>query len=137
MAILIQIRNKVDTFLADLWVNTLVPKEGAYFAKHGRYAQVLVSPTTIVADDGTGTFVKRPPSDEQFASDFTFEIVSPVPAQIEIVNHDNGANHGFTAHVYVVVLGKTYHRAKNYKFGSLDIPWHEVVPINIITILHG
>lgn len=126
MATLAQIRTKVDYFLADLWVNEIVPKEEAYFAKHGRYAQILVSPTTPVADDATATFVKRPPTDEQFESDFTFQIVSPVPAQIEIHTHNNGGQHGFTAHVWVEVLGKRYHKSKNYKFGDADMAWHEV-----------
>ena len=129
MATLNQIRNKVDTFLADLWVNTLVPKEEAYFAKHGHYAQVIISPETKVSDDGTGVFVKRPPSDEQFAADFSFEIASPIPAQLEIHTHDRGSQHGFTAHVWVEVLGKAYHRSKNYKFGSVDVPWHEVISL--------
>lgn len=128
MATLKQIRDKVDAFLADLWVNKIVPKQEAYFAKHGRYAQVLISPENIPADDAEGTFVKRPPSDEQFAADFEFTIDAPIPASIEIHIHDRGDEHGFTAHVWVVVLGKTYHRAKNYRFGGPDVPWHEVTP---------
>lgn len=129
MATLSQIRTKVDDFLADLWVNTIVPKEEAYFALHGRYAQILVSPTTPVADDATATFTRRPPTDEQFEADFTFEIASPIPAQIEIHTHDKGEQHGFTAHVWVEVLGKKYHRSKNYQFGSSDVAWHEVIPL--------
>ena len=129
MATLNQIRTKVDTFLADLWVSTIVPKEEEYFAKHGRYAQILISPTSVVQDNSTGIFIKRPPSDEQFVADFTLEIASPIPAQIEIHTHDEGTKHGFTAHVWVVVLGKKYHRAKNYKFGANDIAWHEIIPV--------
>jgi hypothetical protein len=127
MATLAQIRTKVDSFLADLWANTIVPKEEAYFALHGHYAQVLVSPVVRVSDDGTGIFTKRPPSDEHFASDFDLTIATPIPAQIEIHTHDGVEQHGFTAHVYVEVLGKLYHRSKNYQFGDTDVAWHEVI----------
>jgi hypothetical protein len=122
-----EIKTKVDNFLADLWVNKIVPKQEAYFAKHGRYAQVLTSPEIMPADDTEGTYVKRPPSDEQNPADFEFEIATPIPAQLEIHTHDKGNQHGFTAHVWVEVQGKIYHRAKNYQFGGEDVAWHEVI----------
>lgn len=128
MATLLEIRTKVDIFLATLWTTTIVPKEEAYFALHGRYAQILVSPVVRVADDATASFTKRPPSDENFATDFDFTIATPIPAQIEIHTHDKGNEHGFTAHVWVEVLGKVYHRARNYQFGTPDVAWHEVIP---------
>lgn len=130
MATLAQIRNKVDTFLADLWTNKIVPKQQAYFALHGRYAQILVSPQVRVADDATAPFTKRPPSDENFAADFDFTIATPIPAQLEIHTHARGSEHGFTAHVWVEVLGKVYHRAKNYQFGGADVAWREVIPFS-------
>ena len=120
-----QIRTRVDNFLADVWVNRIVPKQEIFFSRHGRYAQVLVSPEVIPIDGGDDTFVYRTPSDEQFF-DFEFTIDTPIHAQLEIHNHDSGNEHGFTAHVYVQVNDKIYHRAKNYLFGSEDIPWHEV-----------
>lgn len=126
MATLGEIRTKVDNVLADLWVNKIVPKEEAFFALHGRYAQVLISPTTIPEDDATGEFTYRPPSDEGWAPDFTFSIATPVPAAFEIHTHGGPGGHGFTAHVYVTVLGKTYHRAKAYGVGGEDVAWHEV-----------
>lgn len=129
MATLVQIRNKVDTFLADLWVNTILPKEEVYFAKHGRYAQILVSPVTRVADDATAVFTKRPPSDESFAADFEFTLAAPIPAQIEIHAHVGPLGAGFVAHVYVEVLGKLYHRAKAHGQHGSDVAWHEVVTL--------
>jgi hypothetical protein len=128
MATLAEIRTKVDNWLADKWVNVIVPKEEAYFAKHGRYAQVLISPESLVADGADGTFTKRPPSDEQFEADFTLTFDTPIPAQIEIHTHDAGEQHGFTGHVWVEVNGELYHRAKNYQFGSPDEPWHKFIP---------
>lgn len=129
MATLAQIRTKVDNFLTDLWVNKIIPKEEAYFALHGRYAQVLISPENVLADDVEGAFIKRLPSDEQFPADFEFTIATPIPASIEIHTHDRGDEHGFTAHVWIQVLGKTYHRSKNFSFGSQDQAWHEFLSL--------
>lgn len=126
MATLAQIRDKVDTFLADLWVNKIVPKQEAYFAQHGRYAQVLISPTTPLEDGAEGTFELRPAHYEQFIADFTFTIDVPIPMQIEIHQHQRGNEFGFTAFAWVVVNGKTYRRAKNYQFGHDDEPWREM-----------
>ena len=127
MATLIQIRNKVDTFLADLWVSKLVPKQEAYFARHGRYAQVLISPEALVSDGAESIFVKRPPSDEKNPNDFDFTIDVPIPMQIVIDTHDRGELHGFTVTATVEVLGKKYSRSKNYKFGGVDAGWHETI----------
>lgn len=126
MATLQQIRNKVDAFLADLWVNKIVPKEEAYFALHGHYAQVLKSPEVMPEDDSEDFYIKRPPPDELYPDDFEFEIATPIPAQFEIHTYDKRPDHGFVGHVYVKVNGKVYHRAKAHGVGGQDIPWHEV-----------
>ena len=90
-------------------------------------AQILISPEVLVSDGAESTFVKRPPSDEANPNDFEFTIDVPIPMQIVIDTYDRGNEHGFSATVIVEVLGKIYSRSKNYKFGSEDISWHEVL----------
>lgn len=129
MATLQEVRTTVDSFLADLWVKKIVPKEEEYFAKHGRYAQVLLSPNTPVKDGGVGTFSLRAPYYEKNIADFHFSIETPVPMEIEIHQHQRRGEFGFTAYAFVEFKGKRYRRSKNYKFGTVDIPWQEVIPL--------
>jgi hypothetical protein len=127
MATLQEVRQTVDDFLADLWVNKIVPKEELYFSRHGRYAGALVSPIAPVEDGGTGMFALRPAHYEQFIADFEFSIETPIPMQIEIHPHQRGDEHGFTAMVHVLYNGKLYRREKTYgPIGYGDSPWHEV-----------
>jgi hypothetical protein len=126
---LAEIREQADTVLADIWTNRLVPRQQEFFAKHGRYAQCLISPASFLDDGATGDFTYRPPHDETWSPDFTFSTPTKIPFQLEVHTHGNDTDHGFTAHLWVRVGGKTYHRQKNYNFGDVDIYWHEFLAV--------
>lgn len=124
MATLKEIRDKVDARLTSLWP-IVVEKQQAYLAKHGRYAQVLVSPETNVEDDGEGTFIKRLPHYENNGNDFEFTIDTPIPMQIEIQQNQRGNERGFTVTVYVTVSSTTYRRIHSYGLGPENVNWHD------------
>jgi hypothetical protein len=133
MATLAEIRNKVDAWLATFWRDVLLPKELAYFKRNGRFCQLLITPETPLEDGLEGSFNLRLSPDEVAPDDIkTLTISSPIPAQIEVHIHEGEYKHGFTAHVWVKVLGKIYHRSKGY--GDVDSPdqsWHEVQPLTL------
>lgn len=101
MATLQQIRDKADTQLAKFWV-ALSTKQDAYFAKHGKYFQLLVSPVNAVIDGLDTDYVQRVPDDEKFIIDREFSFAEKIPFQIvvdEWVSPDGSA--GYKATVYV------------------------------------
>lgn len=123
MATLQEIRTKVDTFLADLWVNTIVPKQEAYFIKHGRYFGLRVTSETIPEDDvDVAGSVNVDPA-EPHPEDYSFTLPSLLPCVLSIHQHGSA---GFTATVVVKVLGKTYSRQKSYGTVDNDKAWYEV-----------
>jgi hypothetical protein len=126
MATFLQIRTKVDGWLADKWVNVIVPKEQAYFAKHGRYFGMNWSPTTKV-EEGTDTaFVFNQPSRFFVAEDALFSVPT-IPFQIQIICHDGLTGKGFTAWAKVKLLnGDTYLRSKGYGEYGTDNPWFKI-----------
>jgi hypothetical protein len=132
MATLPEITNKVDKWFEAFWKGILLPKELAYFKRNGRFFQLLITPETPLENGLEGTFNLRLSSDEVAPDDIkTLTVSSPVPAQIEVHIHEGFYKHGFTAHVWVKVLGKIYHRSKGYgDVDTLDQPWHEVEPTN-------
>jgi len=78
---LTQLRNKADTKLVEFW-DLLLPKQEAYFLKHGKCFQLLV--TSPVVDGADTTFVVTKPNDEKHPVDVDFEFNSPIPFQISV-----------------------------------------------------
>lgn len=124
---LAELKAKADPILTDFWV-ALKAKQDAYFAKHGKYFQLLVSPTTNVVDGVDSTFTVRKPSDEKFVLDVDFEWATKIPFQIE-VHEWNGKTKGYTARVLVVVGTDTYKRERNSD--NKDSGWYKYVPMVI------
>lgn len=124
MATLNQIKTKVDAFLADLWTNRIVPKQEAYFAKHGRYFGLRVTSASVPTDDVDVVAEKNIDPNEPHPEDYDFTIPSPLPCVLSV--HQHGAA-GFTATVVVKVLDKMYSRQKSYGSINNDRAWHEVV----------
>ena len=58
MATLTQLRDKANTVLTKFW-QWLVTAQDAYYAKHGKYFQLIVSPDNTVVDAEDSTFVKK------------------------------------------------------------------------------
>lgn len=128
MATLAQIRDKADTQLAKFWT-ALQTKQDAYFAKHGKYFQLLVTPSNAVIDGIGSDFSNRVPSDEKFVIDREFAFAEKIPFQIEVHEWVSGKGAGYRAHVYVQLLdGRIFSR--NRDNSQVDSGWFEVIPEN-------
>jgi hypothetical protein len=75
------LKTKANTKLGEFW-DLLLPKQEAYFLKHGKCFQLLV--TSPVVDGADTTFVVTKPNDEKYAVDVDFEFNSPVPFAISV-----------------------------------------------------
>lgn len=122
MATLQQIKNKADAVLVQFW-QALQQKQDAYFAKHGKYFQLLV--TNDVVDGVDTTFEVRKPNDELHPIDVDFEFNLPIPFQIA-VNEWVGETRGYDAVVTVKLLdGRIFRRSRNSE--QVDSGWYEVI----------
>ena len=128
MATLKQIKTKADSRLTEFW-QALVMKQDAYFAKHGKYFQLLV--TSPVVDGEDTTFVVRKADDEHHLVDVDFEFNSPIPFQIEVTQWE-GSDHlarsqfGYKAKVQVTVLNGTEYKRVHASDGR-DSGWSKVL----------
>lgn len=129
---LAEIRTKVDNWLADKWVNVIVPKEEAYFAKHGRYFGMNWSPSTEVVDGVDTPFVFNQPSRFFVAEDALFS-VPDIPFQIQIICHDGPTGKGFTGKARVKLLnGDVYMRWQGYgEYGETRSWFKYEEPVNL------
>lgn len=124
---LLELRQKADPILVDFWT-ALKKKQNAYFAKHGKYFQLLVSPTDEVVDGADSTFTVRKPSDEKYVVDVDFAWATKIPFQIE-VHEWVGEDKGYVAHVKVKVGEDTYCRSRNSR--NEDTGWYKQNPITL------
>jgi hypothetical protein len=121
---LLELKQKADPILADFWV-ALKAKQEAYFVKHGKYFQLLVSPTTEVIDGIDSAFIVRKPSDEKFLVDVDFAWATKIPFQIEV--HEwvgAGDDKGYMAIVTVKVGEDIYQRTRNSN--AVDSGWYKL-----------
>lgn len=124
---LAELKTKADPVLVSFWT-TLKTKQDAYFAKHGKYFQLLVSPTNTVSDGVDSVFTVRKVSDDSFAADVDVPFLSTIPFQIEV--HEwvgEKTDKGYTATVTAVVGGVTYKRARNSN--NVDTGWKVYAPV--------
>lgn len=125
MATLTQIRTKANTVLADFW-SVLQTKQDAYFAKHGKYFQLITSPSTLVEDgvDTTFTVIKNPTN--PFNADLNFTYASPVPFQLEVHEWVGPVERGYTGFVRIKLLnGDIWQRNRDSK--NNDTNWFQVI----------
>ena len=122
MATLKQVRNKADAKLVQFW-QTLANKQSAYFAKHGKYFQLLVTGGKGVESGEEHDFIKRVPDDEPHAVDVDFPWTDNLPFQIQ-VDEWVGEDKGYSATVTVEWNGRTFTRTRNNK--QEDTGWVEV-----------
>ncbi len=121
---LTQLRNKADAVLADFWVE-LQAKQQAYFAKHGKYFQLLI--TDDVVDGVDTTFMVRKPNDELHAIDVDFTFNSPVPFSIS-VDEWVGETRGYSATATVQLPdGRKFRRSRD--INNVDSGWNEVIAL--------
>lgn len=125
MATLTQLKNKANATLADFWT-LLVQKENAFYSKHNRYFQLLI--TDEVIDGVDTTFIIKKPDYEPHQADIDFEFNSPIPFQIQ-VDEWQGGEVGFTATATVVTdTGRIFRRQRTSQ--NIDSDWFELVADN-------
>ena len=123
MATLAQIRTKADAKLVDFWT-LLQQKQDTYFAKNGKYFQLLVSPETKVVDGVDTTYEVRKPSDERFVFDVNFEWSTTIPFQISVDEWVHKEDAGYSATVWIELLnGRVFMRTRHNN--SDDTGWYE------------
>jgi hypothetical protein len=111
MATLQEIKTKVDSKLSDFWPK-LVAKQDAYFAKHGKYFQKLI--TSPVVDGVDTDYVAIEPSDEKHSADADFTYANQLPFQVSIDEWMLGDTAGWSATIRVELFnGDIYTRKRN------------------------
>jgi len=119
-----QVRTVANARLAALWTNIILPKQLAWFAIHGRYAQALHTqniPNTSAADIVVQELIPITdvaPHDHpgQTAREVFGNVNINVSLPFALAAHAyNGPQgHGFVGQVWVKFDGTIYTRAKNY-----------------------
>lgn len=119
-----QLREKADAKLSEFWI-LLQTKQDAYFAKNGKYFQLLVTDPVV---DGVDTIWElRTPSDEKRAIDVDFQFNSPIPFQIQVDEWvGEGNDIGYKATATVELLdGRIFKRSRDSN--QIDTGWFEYI----------
>lgn len=112
MATLAELRKKANTKLAKFW-NRLEQKQEAYFQKHGRYFQLLITPENDVVDGLDSDFATRHPSDQKHVIDVDFAWTSKIPFNIAVHTFENEKSRGYIADVRIKLpSGGVYGRSR-------------------------
>lgn len=123
MSTLTEIRDKADTKLVLFW-QALIPKQDAYFAKHGKYFQLLV--TNSVIDGADTLFEARHPKDELYQEDVGFAFNSNIPFSISVDEWVSKNDVGYKATVLVKLLnGRKFTRNRTNL--NIDSGWYEIL----------
>lgn len=123
---LASLKTKANATLATFWT-ALQTRQDAYFAKHGKYFQLLV--TSPVIDGADTTFEIIHPNDEKHLIDVDFDFASPIPFQIK-VDEWVGDGQGYSATAIVELPNGDKYTRTHHSNGD-DTNWSLVVPITI------
>lgn len=125
MPTLKQIKNESDVKLTNFW-KVLQLRQKAFFAKHGKYFQLLVSPTTEVVNGRESKFSVRKPIDEKFAADVSMPWTVKVPFQVEVYEWTKGSKAGYSMNVTIKTRnGEVYRKIKENTGQTTD--WFKVI----------
>jgi hypothetical protein len=106
----------------------LVTKEEAYFAKHGKYFQLLVTPETNVVDGVDSDFTTRHPSDEPYQLDVAFAFATKIPFNIRVDEWVGPNGNGFKATAQVELPdGRKFTRSRDSD--NVDSGWVAVAEL--------
>jgi hypothetical protein len=122
MATLQEVRDKANAKLATFW-GALQTREDAYFAKHGKYFQLLVG-STLTQDGADTTFSVVSPSDEAHLVDIDTSWSDTVPFQIEV--HEWGGGYAGTGYKAIATIKHNdtlYRRERDSN--QVDTNWYE------------
>lgn len=120
---LAELKTKANTKLTEFW-QLLSTKQDAYFAKHGKYFQLLV--TSPVVDGVDTTFEVIKPNDEKHAVDVDFTFNSPVPFQISVDEWVGRDAQGYSATATVELPDGRKFRRTHHNDGA-DTDWYELI----------
>jgi len=124
-----ELRDKADAKLVQFW-QLLQTKQDAYFAKHGKYFQLLISPESPVLDGVDSDFSVRLVEENTYTADVNFSWSDKIPFQIEVDAQTDGTNHSYLASVVVVYNGQAYKRTRTS--GNEDSGWFKI-PFPLVT----
>lgn len=134
MPTLNQVRNAVNSRLADLWTNQVQPRQATYFGNRGRYWQGIVTtnvdvlPANNDADVGVAEVtpdVSRKPTDQAESwSGASINLGSSIPMALQIDVFDGPNGRGYVGIVYARHNGNLYTRAQEaHEPGVTGEPW--------------
>ena len=131
MATPAQIRNAVDTRLANLW-STIQTRQDAYHATHGRYWQGrrthTLDPadgTEVLPDIGTAC----PPDSEPYPASWRSQTY-PMSLQLDV--YDGPQGKGYLALVQVTINGPAWRRIAQVGPETQRVrPWHQLTPLTV------
>jgi hypothetical protein len=127
MATLIQVRDKANAKLATFW-SGLQTRQDAYFAKHGKYFQLLAG-SDLTLDGADTAFNVVSPSDETHVVDIDTAWTDTVPFRIEIHDWVGPNGKGYKGIVTINFEGTLYRRERDSD--NNDTNWYEVVTITV------
>lgn len=120
MATLLQVREKANAKLATFW-SALQTRQNAYFAKHGKYFQLLAGSNLTL--DGVDTpFAVVSPSDEKYTIDIDTSWSDSVPFNIEIHEWLGPNGMGYKGIVTINHEGVLYRRERDSD--GADTNWY-------------
>ena len=122
---LTELKDKANAKLADMWPK-LQNKQDQYYAKHGKYFQLLMSPIDSVVDDVDSAFEVRNPSDEMYIVDIDAAWTETVPFNIQV--HEwvgAGDDRGYQARVLIQLPDGTQY-ARHRDSNAVDTGWFQV-----------
>jgi hypothetical protein len=149
MPTLQQVRDTVDTKLANFWTNQVVPRQAAYLAAHGEYWQGLaifnVDNLPDNLDDGSSTvaaiipILNTHPTDQvETWADLAFNLGVTVPFAASIDVYDGPLGKGYVGTVWVKWNGNFYTRSQNV--GPEDYrtrPWQQISRAVALAAIQG
>lgn len=122
-------RQVANERLAQFWT-VLSDRQDAYYAKHGKYFQLLVTPETRVIDGEERDFTARIPDDERNALDVLQSWQTKLPFQIKVDEWVGPEGAGYRATVTVEMPnGRIFMRSRDNS--GNDTNWYEYVEENV------
>lgn len=122
MATLRQVRDKADAKLVQFW-QELQAKQDAYYAKHGKYFQLLVTGGRGVENGEEYDFALKTASHELYAIDINFAWTEKLPFEIRIDEWFGPESVGYQGQVWADYQGTVYTRVR--RSDGIDSGWYE------------
>lgn len=112
---------KSDIVFDNFWTDLQTAQED-YFALHGKYFQMLVSPTISVVDGHESDFTKRNPPHEPHTGDTNFSFTSKLPFNVEVHEWVGPLGNGYKVmSTFSLADNVSYRRIKDSEGG--DTGW--------------